>query len=55
MFHEFFAKSPLLFLPLVSLALFGTMFVLVVAYVVRRGRSLEASGMLPLEDEAPHE
>lgn len=55
MFHEFFAKSPLLLLPLLSLLLFGGMFLAVVVYVVRRGRSLETRGMLPLEDEVDHE
>lgn len=57
MFKEFFAKSPLLALPLVSLALFTTLFVLIVAYVLWRGRALETRGAMALEVdlEAGHE
>lgn len=51
MFQSFFAKSPLLALPMVSLAIFLSLFLLVVAYVLRRGRALEARGMLPLDGE----
>jgi len=55
MFREFFATSPVLAFPLFSLALFGAMFIGIVAYVTRRGRALEARGMLPLEDEVGHD
>ena len=55
MFHDFFAKSPLLFLPLFSLAFFGMMFLAILVYVIRAGRVLEARAMLPLDDEAGHE
>lgn len=51
MFHDFFDKSPLLLWPILSLVLFGTMFVGAVVHVVFRGRALESRSLLPLEDE----
>lgn len=55
MFKEFFAKSPLLALPLVSLAIFTTLFLGIVVWVLRRGRDLEARASLALEAEVGHE
>lgn len=55
MFYEYFAKSPLLALPLVSLLIFLGTFVVAVAFVVRRGRALEAHASLALESEVGHE
>jgi len=57
MFKEFFVKSPLMALPMVSLALFTTLFVAIVAYVLWRGRALEARGSMALDVdvEARHE
>lgn len=55
MFQEFFAKSPLLALPILSLAVFLTTFVIAVVYVLRRGPALEARGALALDREVGHE
>jgi len=55
MFHDFFARSPVLAFPLFSLLLFGAIFTAAVVYVARRGPALEARGMLPLEDEMEDE
>ncbi len=53
MYHEFFAKSPLLALPLCALAIFIVVFAAVVARTLgRRGRELtEAHASLPLTDD----
>ena len=55
MFKDFFAKSPLLALPILSLAVFLTTFLCVVVFVVRRGRALEERGALALGREVGHE
>jgi hypothetical protein len=55
MYREFFAKSPLLAFPMLSLALFIALFVVAVAYVVARGRKLETLGALPLAREVDDE
>ena len=55
MFHDFFAKSPLLLWPVISLVIFGVMFVGAVVYVVSRGRALESRSLLALEDEVNRE
>lgn len=55
MYQEFFAKSPLLALPIVSLTVFLVTFVCAVAFVVRRGRALEERGALALDQEVGHE
>ncbi len=56
MYHDFFAKSPLLAFPLVALVIFVVVFAVVVYRVLgQRGRDLEATaGRLPLvDDEQP--
>lgn len=53
MYAQLFIHSPLLILPLVSLALFGAVFVAVVARVfARKASSYDTAAALPL-DEAP--
>ena len=53
MYHDFFAKSPLLAYPLIALVLFMALFAIVVVRVMgQRGRELERTvGRLPLEDQ----
>lgn len=55
MYKEFFAKSPLLALPLVSLVIFVGLFVVALAYVMRRGKAMESHGQLALDREVGHE
>ncbi|MEZ4647854.1 MAG: hypothetical protein R3E97_03550 [Candidatus Eisenbacteria bacterium] len=54
MFQEFFARSELLILPLVSLGIFFVTFMLVLTHVVfglRKKELLTHVSMLPLDDE----
>ncbi len=56
MFQEFFARSDLLFWPLVGLAIFFLTFLGVLAYVffgMKKGRALDRIASLPLEDDQP--
>jgi hypothetical protein len=61
MYHEFFSKSPLLALPLLSLVIFMTVFAIVLWRIAgERGRELErTAARIPLDDgnatEKPHE
>jgi hypothetical protein len=59
MYHEFFAKSPLLALPLLSLVIFIGIFAIVLWRIAgERGRELErAASRIPLDDgtETSHE
>jgi hypothetical protein len=48
-FRHLASKSPLLLFPLASLAIFVTLFAIVIVWVARRGASLEDHGLLPLE------
>jgi hypothetical protein len=51
-YFRHFAKSPLLVLPVVSLAIFGSLFVGVLVWIAWRGRALEDDGLLPLERDS---
>ena len=54
MFHDFFARSELLFLPLIALGIFFVTFIMVVAHVIvgmRNGPLLKHVAALPLDDE----
>ncbi|MCA9758607.1 MAG: hypothetical protein KDA27_22615 [Candidatus Eisenbacteria bacterium] len=54
MFQDFFARSELLILPLVSLGIFFVTFMLVLTHVVfglRKKELLTHVSMLPLDDE----
>ena len=52
LYVQFFAKSPLLVFPLVGLAIFVTIFALVLFRTLgRRGRALQAFASMPLADE----
>lgn len=51
-YTEFFQRSPLLIFPLIGLALFITVFTLVLIRTFgKRGRALQAYAALPLEPE----
>ncbi len=56
MYQEFFAKSPLLALPIVALVIFVAAFALVVVRTFGRRERAAASAarLLPLEDDAPN-
>ncbi|MBI5513541.1 MAG: hypothetical protein HY909_07210 [Deltaproteobacteria bacterium] len=52
MFREYFAHSPVLFMPVAALALFLTVFVAIVARTIARGRdAFRALEALPLDDQ----
>jgi len=57
MFHEFLVQRDLLLLPIIALGIFGTTFVLVLAYVFLGWRKTETTdriARLPLaDDEVP--
>jgi len=49
---EFFARSPVLLLPVIALCLFGAVFLLVLARTVLAGRDeIERGAQLPLSDD----
>ncbi|MBW1830480.1 MAG: CcoQ/FixQ family Cbb3-type cytochrome c oxidase assembly chaperone [Myxococcales bacterium] len=55
---EFFAQSPVLLLPVITLVLFFIVFLAVIVHVMRMKKSeADAYAHLPLEDEmeVPHE
>ena len=52
MYTEFFAKSPLLALPVAALMVFVVVFASIVVRTVRRGKTADAdTARLPLADE----
>ena len=56
MVKEFFLASPLLVYPLIALALFMGVFVMVtVATMMKRSESYAQVADLPLRDQPPHE
>ncbi len=55
MYKEFFSKSPLLAMPLVSLAIFLCIFIGVIVYVIKRGPALERRAQLALQSEVGDE
>jgi len=54
MYHDFFAKSPLLALPIIALILFVAVFAVVVlrTFSKREREVADAASRLPLEDDA---
>lgn len=53
MYHEFFAKSPLLALPILALVIFVAVFALIVlrTFGKKEREAASAASLLPLEDD----
>jgi len=54
MYHDFFAKSPLLALPLAALVLFVAVFAMIIlrTFAKKEREAANAASLLPLEDDA---